>query len=226
MLGVVIGLIAFIELCMAVILFKNYIKTDRTMTLCVLLICAGLIIDAFFIAIGGLFEDGLPRNVSRIRFLAHGALIPLLFPISGYGLKLSNKVMGFIWGLTAVLSILGIAHAFALNLELTEAYGVLRHTASYTSPVWATIVSSILSFGTVIPLILSGLVVWAKQKNVNLFLSGLLMFLFSAAGPATGRFDLIFFISMFGEVFMILFAMLYIRQDEVAESRTESTKAA
>lgn len=35
------------------------------------------------------------------------------------------------------------------------------------------------------------------------------MFFFSALGPATGNFDLIFFISMFGEVGMALFFLLY-----------------
>ena len=35
------------------------------------------------------------------------------------------------------------------------------------------------------------------------------MFAFSALGPATGNFDLIFFISMFGEVCMALCFLLY-----------------
>lgn len=35
------------------------------------------------------------------------------------------------------------------------------------------------------------------------------MFAFSALGPATGNFDLIFFIGMFGEVCMALCFLLY-----------------
>ena len=53
-----------------------------------------------------------------------------------------------------------------------------------------------LSYGTVVPLILVGIYVWIRQKTPALFLSGFLMFFFSAVGPATGNFDLIFFISM------------------------------
>jgi hypothetical protein len=37
------------------------------------------------------------------------------------------------------------------------------------------------------------------------------MFAFSALGPATGNMDLIFFISMIGEVLMVLFFYLYSR---------------
>jgi hypothetical protein len=37
------------------------------------------------------------------------------------------------------------------------------------------------------------------------------MFAFSALGPATGNTDLIFFISMFGEILMVLFLYLYAR---------------
>jgi LPXTG-motif cell wall-anchored protein len=40
------------------------------------------------------------------------------------------------------------------------------------------------------------------------------MFVFSALGPATGNFNLILFISMFGEVFMVLCFLLYARRRE------------
>lgn len=38
------------------------------------------------------------------------------------------------------------------------------------------------------------------------------MFAFSALGPATGNMDLIFYISMFGEVLMVLFFFLYAKK--------------
>ena len=60
-------------------------------------------------------------------------------------------------------------------------------------------------------LMIAGVVVWIRQKTPVLFLSGFLMFLFSALGPATGNFDLIFYISMFGEVLMALFFLVYSR---------------
>ena len=60
-------------------------------------------------------------------------------------------------------------------------------------------------------MIIAGVIVWIRQKTPFFFLSGFLMFAFSALGPASGNADLIFFISMFGELFMVLFLYLYAR---------------
>ncbi len=216
-LSLLIGMIAALELILATILGLRFARTQRPLTLCVLLLDLGLFIDAFLIAIGKPLS-GIPEILSRLRFLAHGALIPLLFPICGYGLKAGKKAMRILWIATVVVILVGIAHAIALNLELSilEAEHVIRHVVADSTPLWARMVSKFLSFGTVLPLIVCGIIIWIKQKNPNLFLSGFLMFAFAALGPATGNFHLIFFISMFGELFMILFALLYIIKDEKA----------
>ena len=218
-LSLLIGIIAALELIFAIVLGTFYAKTKRPLTLCVLLIDIGLFADAFLIAIGQPL-GGIPEIVSRIRFLGHGALIPLLFPICGYGLKAGKKAMRILWIFTGLVILLGIAHAIALDLELAtmENEQIIRHVIAPSTPAWARIVSSALSFGTVIPLIICGIIIWIKQKNPNMFLSGILMFGFAALGPATGHFDLIFFITMFGELFMILFALLYIIRDEKASN--------
>ena len=78
-------------------------------------------------------------------------------------------------------------------------------------------ISRILSFGPVIPMMIAGIVVWVKQKTPHLFLSGFFMFAFSALGPATGNSDLIFFISMFGELLMVLFLYLYCRRKQAEQ---------
>ena len=97
-------------------------------------------------------------------------------------------------------------------LELREIAGVKRYASGEATPKWADLISQVLSFGTVIPMILAGIIVWIKQKNPHLFLSGFLMFAFSALGPATGNTDLIFFISMFGELLMVFFLWLCARK--------------
>ena len=138
-------------------------------------------------------------------------LIPLLFPICGYSLKLKRKVMSVIWALTAVVMVLGLAEGMSITLELIQIGDVVRHNSADSSPAWAETIRSFLSFGTVIPLIIVGIAVWIKQKTPTLFLSGFLMFIFAALGPATGNLDLLFVITMIGEVLMILFFMLYVR---------------
>ena len=53
-------------------------------------------------------------------------------------------------------------------------------------------------------------------------ITGLLMFVFAALGPATGNMDLLFVISMFGELFMVLFYYLYVIKDEKLEENNKS----
>ena len=56
-------------------------------------------------------------------------------------------------------------------------------------------------------LMIVGIVVWKKQKTPRLFLAGFLMYLFSALGVVC--MELMFYISMYGEVLMATFFYLY-----------------
>lgn len=171
----------------------------------------GLFYDALVLALGCFLPAESLRAVSQARFISHGVLIPLIFPICAYALKWKGIPLRITWIFTAVLMALGAAEGACVQLEVREVAGIVRFASSDATPAWADAVSSILSYGTVIPLIIAGIFVWIKQKTPTLFLSGFLMFAFAALGPATGNFDLIFFISMFGEVLMVLFFYLYAR---------------
>lgn len=209
--SLVIWIIVAIEAILGVSLAAAYKKDKRPIIICMILVDFGLLVDALLINLGGFFDGGLPEPVSRLRFILHGMLIPLLFPICGYSLKLKRKVMSVIWALTAVVMVLGLAEGMSITLELIQIGDVVRHNSADSSPAWAETIRSFLSFGTVIPLIIVGIAVWIKQKTPTLFLSGFLMFIFAALGPATGNLDLLFVITMIGEVLMILFFMLYVR---------------
>ncbi len=209
--SLVIWIIVAIEAILGVSLAAAYKKDRRPIIICMILVDFGLLVDALLINLGGFFDGGLPEPVSRLRFILHGMLIPLLFPICGYSLKLKRKVMSVIWALTAVVMVLGLAEGMSITLELIQLGDVVRHNSADSSPAWAETIRSFLSFGTVIPLIIVGIAVWIKQKTPTLFLSGFLMFIFAALGPATGNLDLLFVITMIGEVLMILFFMLYVR---------------
>ena len=199
-----------LELIMLVLFVKKYSSGKKPLYLLSALVTAGLIYDAFLLALGSVAKDGaLFAAFSRIRFVAHGALIPLLFAICAYALDWKKWLKAVVWIITGVIIVLGIAEGFATSLELKEIGGVIRYTGGEGTPAWASLVSNVLTFGTVIPLILAGIVAWIKQKNARLFLSGFFMFAFSALGPATGNLDLNFFITMIGELLMILFFYLY-----------------
>ena len=190
-------------------------KGKKTLHLLSGLVAFGLFYDALIIALGSrLGENAVFMLLGRLRFVFHGALIPLLFVICAYALDFNKTWKTVVWVFTGIFIILGIAEGFATDLNVQQVAGVLRCTSGEGTPAWAKAVSGILSYGTVVPLIIAGIIVWIKQKTPALFLAGFLMFAFSALGPATGNFDLIFFISMFGEVCMALFFLVYASQKE------------
>lgn len=203
-------IITCIHLAFLFILFDSYKKTKKTIFLVTALITIALLYDSFVLALGGVTSNAnLIKSLSQLRYICHGALIPLLFVICAYALNLHGNSLKAVWVFTIFVSIAGILEGAFTVLELKEVAGVIRYIAADTTPSWANTISTILSYGTVIPLMIVGIYCWIKQKTPALFLSGFLMFAFSALGPATGNFDLIFFISMPGEVLMILFFYLY-----------------
>ena len=206
---VLMWVITALHLVFVVLLLNCFRNKREPIALCMGLIGVGLFYDALILALGGIPGFPLLASLSRMRFISHGALIPLLFPICAYGLRARGKALAAVWVFTALVMAAGVAQAAASVLEVREVAGIVRYAASDATPAWADTISSLLSFGTVLPLIVCGVIVWVKQKNGALFLSGLLMFVFAALGPATGNMDLLVFFSMIGEVLMMLFFWLY-----------------
>lgn len=207
--------LAFLLLFMA-----QYRKNHRPIFLLMWLITIGLFYDSLILSLGEILPGGAAlAAISRLRYVSHGALIPLIFPICAYALELGKTPRTVVWVFTLVLTALGIAEGFATELVLQQIAGVTRCASGSRTPAWAHLINGMLSFGTVVPLMLVGIYVWIRQKTPHLFLSGFLMFFFSAVGPATGNTDLIFFISMAGELFMVLFFYLYARRQAGAACR-------
>ncbi|MDO4414387.1 MAG: hypothetical protein Q4C20_04865, partial [Erysipelotrichaceae bacterium] len=190
--------IVILEAVIAYLLFRQWQKKKQMIALLSFLVTIGLIIDALIIGLGSALNGDLLAAISPVRFIAHGLLIPLLFPVCGYALNLKESVMRIVWIVTGLLMAAGAAEGACTVLELKEMAGVVRYVSGEATPGWANLISMILSFGTVIPMMIIGVIVWLRQKTPYLFLSGFIMFVFSALGPATGNADLIFFISMFG----------------------------
>ena len=209
---VAIWCITVAEILLLIAAFRRYASTRKPILLCIALITTGLFLDALGISLGSVLKGTVMTAVSRIRFVSHGLLIPLLFPICAYALDFNGKWKKIVLVFTVILMAAGLAEALATVLEPDTIAGVTRFKAAASTPGWATAISNVLSFGTVIPLMIAGIVVWVKQKTPFLFLSGFFMFAFSALGPATGNADLIFYISMYGELLMVIFLSLYAKK--------------
>lgn len=206
--------IAIVEIVLTVYMLRMYKRTKSIYALGMALLTMGLVLDALVIDLGVIYTGALLKPISRLRYICHGVLVPFLFPFSAHGLKLSEKVMKIVWGVTAVIMAAGLAANLTLGLEAEEVGIITRYVEMEGSPAWVEAISGLLTFGAVIPLIICGIIVWVKKKIPHMFLSGLFMFAFSALGPATGNFDMIFYISMYGELLMVLFFYLYERKRE------------
>ena len=200
---------AAFHLVLMVVLLKNYSKTKETLFLLSALVTLGLFYDALILSLGTVLPEGsLLKGLSQIRYISHGALIPLLIPICAYALNFKKTGKTIVWIITAVLIAAGIASGIA-TVTVPEHFGVVRYAMDKTAtPFWAYMISTtVLAFGMDIPLLIAGIIVWIKQKTPTLFLAGFLMFVFSGLGAVCMNY--MFFISMPGEMLMALFFFLY-----------------
>ena len=212
---IMLWVITALEVVFTVLLFSRYSKTKNLIYLLSGLICVGLTYDALILALGTFMVDGpVLLALSRMRYVLHGGLIPLIFLICAYALNFKGFWKTAAWVFTGILIVLGIADGCVRNIGAVNVAGICRY-ASVTAPAWAEIVNSLLTFGTVIPMMIAGIVVWVKQKTPYLFLSAFLMFAFSGLGAAC--LELMFYISMYGELLMALFLYLYaLKKDKMA----------
>lgn len=204
---IMLWVISVLELVFTALLLSRYCKTKNLIYLLTGLICVGLTYDALVLAFGSFMTEGaVLLGLSRMRYVLHGGLIPLIFAICAYALNFNKTWKLIAWGFTGVLIVLGVADGCIREIGATTVAGICRY-ASVSAPAWAEIVNSLLTFGTVIPMMIAGIVVWVKQKTPHLFLSAFLMFLFSGLGAAC--LELMFYISMYGELLMALFLYYY-----------------
>ena len=177
-------IISIVELVFTVLLLSRYGKTKNLIFLLSGLICVGLTYDALALALGTVMTDGPALlAISRLRYVIHGGLIALIFAICAYALDFKGIWKTVAWVLTGVLIVLGVADGCIRQIGVEVVAGVCRYKSVY-APAWAEIVNSLLTFGTVIPMMIAGVVVWVKQKTPHLFLSAFLMFAFSGLGAA------------------------------------------
>lgn len=207
--GAALWIITAVHVVFMALLFSQYRKTKQTIFILTFDIAFGLFYDAFVLALGTVLPaGGLLSILSRLRYVFHGMLIPLIFAICAYALDFKGLALKLVWAFTGVLIALGIADGCFRQIGVETVAGVTRYASVY-APAWAEIINSLLTFGTVIPMMIVGVIVWVKQKTPHLFLSAFLMFAFSGLGAAC--LELMFYISMYGEVLMTVFLYLYAR---------------
>ena len=99
---IMLWLISIAELVFTVLLFSRYLKSKNMIFLLSGLICVGLTYDALILALGSVMTEGAAlMALSRLRYVLHGGLIPLIFAICAYALdfkKAGGSQLGCLLG--------------------------------------------------------------------------------------------------------------------------------
>lgn len=208
-----------LEFFLMLVFLYHYLKKNKINYFLCFLVSAGLFYDSLILSLGTFLKEGdILKILSKVRFISHGALIPFLFPITGHTVQNNSIIRKLLWLIAFILIGGGIAEGIFTELLFKNIADISRYTADEDlTPKWATIISYALSYGAVLPLIVGGIYDVFKTKSPFFLLSGLFMLIFSAIGPMIDCKDLIFFISMFGELFMMLFLFISIYRKEDIE---------
>lgn len=216
------AIFSFIDIFIGILLILKYNKYKKLYILLMSIISFGLFYDAFIVFLSGvlklsIIETEFFKTVSLFRFIFHGALIPLNIMICEEVLNVNRKKLWYylIGLLTFILSIVGIYQGALTKLEIFSFKNINRYVSSSETPTYIQIISMIITIFPMIPPIIVGIILMFKRKNPHLFLSAILMFTIAAIGGGIKSLkDYNFFISMIGEIFMVIFYYLYVIKEE------------
>ena len=206
--------ISVVEIILTLILYGDFSKKKDPVVILMALVGTGLCFDAVILAAGGYIMIPILSLLSRARYILHGLLIPLNLAICAYAAPFYKPARHVTWVLTVLLMLAGAAAGFMRELDkvvLNEGFynQIVRYVSVSPKDSWMERVNMGLSVGCIVPIILTGIYITFKHKTPTILLAGLFMLGFSLLGPLTGNTDLIFLISMFGEMFMLLFYVIF-----------------
>ena len=214
---IIIGIIIYIIISKLTI--SEYLLKKEIILILLLIQIFGLLYDGVIILLGFSMSNNVLRFFNRLRFVFHGLLVPLLVVFCGYALNLKKMKFYINLIIAIILSILGIILGIIASLEIDEGKVIKRCTFSKDESKLVKILFTLMNIGTVIYMIVVGILLYIKKKDYLFFLSGFFMFIFSAIGPATGNSDLNYLLSMYGEVLMVIFLYLFFHKKEHLKSK-------
>lgn len=185
----------------------------------------GLLTDALVIACGAFLPVMALAPLSRVRLLARALLLPLLFPVCGYALRLKKNIMLSVWTFTVALLAAGTVSAVLTVLEPNYIAGIIRFTSAPSTAKLADAISTMVTNAAMLALVLVGAVVWGKYRTPYLFLGGVVLTVFTALGSVTGMPYLSFFFRMVGEMGVVIFLYLYCRFAPPAKAEAPAAPA-
>jgi len=191
---------------------REYLKLKRLVFILLLIQCVGFVYDGLIMLIGYSMSDNVLKGFNIVRYILHGIMVPILIAFTGYALQFRRDKLYINWVITIIFIILGVAAAACTKLEIQEFGNIKRCGQHDDTPRWVSSVDTVMNIGSVIYMLIAGIILFIIKREFFYFLSGLFMLIFSAIGPASGNADLNFLLSVYGEILMIIFLFVFFKK--------------
>ena len=192
---------------------REYFKMKRLVFILLMIECVGFIYDSIIMLIGKELSDDSLKGTNIVRYILHGILVPILIAFTGYALQFRRDKLYINWVVTIICIILGLAAAISTKMSMEDEFGKLKRCGiDEDTPGWVSPIDTVMNIGSVIYMLIAGIILIVVKRDFFYFLSGLLMLIFSAIGPASGNSDLNFLLSVYGEVLMIIFLFVFFKK--------------
>ena len=192
---------------------REYFKMKRLVFILLMIECVGFIYDSIIMLIGKELTDDSLKGTNIVRYILHGILVPILIAFTGYALQFRRDKLYINWVVTIICIILGLAAAICTKMSMEDEFGKLKRCGiDDDTPGWVSPIDTVMNIGSVIYMLIAGIILIVVKRDFFYFLSGLLMLIFSAIGPASGNSDLNFLLSVYGEVLMIIFLFVFFKK--------------
>ena len=192
---------------------REYFKLKRLVFILLLIQCVGFVYDGLIMLLGFSMSDNVLKGFNIVRYILHGMLVPILIAFTGYALEFRRDKLYINWVVAIIFIILGVAAGGCTKLEIEEFGKIKRGANSDETPKWVSPIDTVMNIGSVIYMLIAGIILIIVKREFFYFLSGLFMLIFSAIGPATGNSDLNFLLSVYGEILMIIFLFVFFKKN-------------
>ena len=99
------------------------------------------------------------------------------------------------------------------KMKIEEEFGKIKRCGMHDdTPGWVSSIDTMMNIGSVIYMMIAGLILIIVNRVFLYFLAGFFMLIFSAIGPASGNSDLNFLLSVYGEILMMIFLFVFFKK--------------
>ncbi len=200
----------FSGLC--VLVFKGRKKTYPAARNYLFIICLGFAYGCVVVGFGKYIgESETLRFLNIVRFILRALLMPLVFAICAITADVPRNRSILVKLGTLLLIALGLVHTLMTMLQTEQTAGLLYYAASPQTPFWAVIMSYVLTAACLLPLLICGVLVMIKKKNIGLLFAGLALAASLALGFLTEGGSLLTLYELMGGALMFFFLFIYIQ---------------